>query len=129
MRYRISFNAPSKIIMSVLAAGPRQSWVDVSPDEVRGRVGWAGAVTIRREDITSVNRPEQTPWWLGFGVHGLFGTWGLNGSYSGMVKITMKQPARGRVMFFPIKPHTVYFSLEQPEEFIHELTTASDAGA
>lgn len=129
MRYRISFNAPSKIIMGILGAGPGQSWVDVTPDEVQGRVGWAGDVTIRRSDIASVSRPDQTPWWLGLGVHGILGTWAFNGSFSGMVEIRMKQPARGRVLFFPIKPHTVYFSLEQPDEFIHELTSKTKAGA
>ena len=122
MRYNISFNAPGKIILGLLGSGPKQSWVDVRPDEVHGRMGWAGNVTIPRQDIATVGKIDRVPWWLGVGVHGLFGTWAFSGSFSGAVKITMRTPASGRVTLIPVRPHTVYFSLDNPDEFVHELT-------
>lgn len=124
MRYNISFNAASKVILGALGMGPSRSWVEVRPDEIYGQMGWGGHVRIPRRDILSVERIDHVPWWIGFGIHGLFGAWAFNGAVSGAVKITMRRPAKalGAVIFIPIRPHTVYFSLEQPEEFVHEAT-------
>jgi hypothetical protein len=121
MRYPISFNAPSKIILGILGAGPSRSWVEVRPDEIQGRMGWVGTVTIPRQDIATVEKVDKTPGWLGFGVHGMFGTWAFNGSHAGAVKITMRTPATARVTLVPVRPHTIYFSLESPDEFVHDV--------
>jgi hypothetical protein len=125
MRHQISFNQASKIIMGILGAGPSRSWVEARPDEVYGQVSWVGNVSIPRDQIASVEKVDSIPWAMGFGVHGMRGTWALNGSSSGAVKITMREPARGKVMFVPIQPHTIYFSLETPDEFVSEVTGKS----
>jgi hypothetical protein len=125
MRYPISINAPSKFILGILGAGPSKSWVEVRPDEIHAQMGWVGEVTIPRQDIATVEKVDQAPWWLGFGVHGMFGTWAFNGSKSGTVKITMRTPARARVTLIPVRPHTIYFSLESPDEFVHEVGNTS----
>lgn len=121
MRFPISFNIPSKVALGILGMGPSRSWADVKPDAIHARMGWGGDVTIPRQDIATVEKIDQTPWWLGFGVHGMFGTWALNGALTGAVRIRMKKPAKGRVMFFPVRPHTIYFSLESPDEFVFEV--------
>lgn len=122
MRYRIAYNVPSRIILGLLGAGPSQARVDVNPDEVHARLGWPGEVTIPRVSIVSVERVDHVPWWLGMGIHGFMGTWAFNGAMGNAVWISVRSGARGRVLFFPIRPHTVYLSLEQPDEFVHELT-------
>ncbi len=75
MRYHFSFNVPSRVILGLLGSGPRQSWIDIRPDEVHGQLGWMGDVTIPRVSIVSVERVDRVPWWLGLGLHGFFGTW------------------------------------------------------
>jgi hypothetical protein len=122
MRYRFSYNVPSRIMLTLLGGGPSLSWVDVRPDAIRGRLGWLGEVMIPRASVISVERVDHVPWWLGMGLHGFMGTWAFNGAMGNAVKITARGGARGRVLFLPIRPHTVYLSLEQPEEFVHELT-------
>lgn len=122
MRYRFSFNVPSRVIFGLLGSGPSQSWVDIRPDEVHGRLGWTGNVTVPRVSIVSVERVDRVPWWLGFGLHGFRGTWAFNAAMGNAVKITARTGARGRVLFFPLRPTTVYFSIEKPDEFVHELT-------
>ena len=122
MRYRISFNTPSRIILGLLGSGPSRSWVDIRPDEVHGQLGWLGDVTIPRVSIVSVERVDHVPWWLGIGLHGFNGTWAFNAAMSNAVKITTRSGARGRVLVFSLRPTTVYFSLDRPDEFVHELT-------
>lgn len=122
MRYRISFNMPSRIILGLLGSGPSRSWVDIRPDEVHGQLGWLGDVTIPRVSIVSVERVDHVPWWLGMGLHGFNGTWAFNAAMGNAVKITARSGARGRVLVFSLRPTTVYFSLDRPDEFVHELT-------
>lgn len=123
MRYAVSYNAVSKVILGLFGIGPSRSWVEVRPEEIHARMGWAGNVTIPREDIATIQRVDHAPWWLGYGVHGMFGTWAFNGAIVGAVKITMHRPARGTVMFIPIRPRTIYLSLETPDEFLYEAST------
>jgi len=126
MRYAISYNAPSKMILGVLGVGPGKAWVDVEDDEIRARIGWGGSVSISRASIVSVERVDRIPWWLGYGMHGgVKGVWALNGSNSGAVKLTLREPAKGKVTGFPIRPTTVYFSLEDPEGFIAAVAPAT----
>jgi hypothetical protein len=119
MRYDISFNTASRIILTLLGAGPGRSWVEVDDGTIRARLGWSGSVTIPRQGITSVERVDGIPWWLGYGMHGgIRGTWAINGSDSGAIKLTLNEPASGRVVGLPVRARTVYFSLEDPEAFI-----------
>lgn len=122
MRYFISFNVPGRIILGLLGSGPKRSWVDIRPDELHGRMGWLGEVTIPRVSIVSVERVKNVPWWLGMGLHGFFGIWAFNAAMGNAVKITARSGARGRILLFPLRPHTIYFSLDKPDEFVHELT-------
>lgn len=124
MRYRFSFNIPSRVIFTLLGAGPSRSWVDVRPDEIHGQLGWTGSITIPRVSVMSAERVDHVPWWLGLGLHGFMGTWAFNAAMGNAVKLELRGGARGRVLLFPLRPKTVYLSLEKPDEFIHELTRA-----
>jgi hypothetical protein len=127
MRYPISFNSSSKVILGLLGAGQSQSHVDVLPDKIEAKMGWMGKLTIDRDDIVAVETVERVPWWLGFGMHSIPGTLAMNGSWGGGVKVSTRtaNPARGKMLGFTIRPHTIYFTLERPDEFAHELGFAS----
>lgn len=119
MRFQISYNTISRILLSFLGLGPGKAYVDITENTIEARFGWSGSVTIRRDTITSIERVDSIPRWLGYGMHGnLRGTWALNGSNSGAVELTMETPATGKVLMFPIRPATVYFSLEDPDGFM-----------
>lgn len=119
MNYAISYNTPGRILLGLVGAGPRRSQVELDGDMIHARLGWSGSVTIPRASIVSVERVNRIPWWLGYGMHGgLRGTWALNGSSSGAVKLTLNEPVSGKVLGLPVRARTVYFSLEDPEGFI-----------
>lgn len=99
MRYNISYNAVSRVLLTMLGAGPGRAYVEVNGDVVKARMGWSGQVSIRRNSIETVEEIARIPWWMGWGVHGnLFGvlrTWAFNGSSTGAVKLTLRESAKG----------------------------------
>lgn len=124
MRFELSYNTPSKIMLGLLGVGPGKAYVQVDDDTVHARLGWAGSVTIPRENIASVERVDRIPWWLGYGMHGsLRGTWAINGSGGeGAVKLTLNEQSSGKVIGMPVRAHTVYLSLEKPDRFVASVT-------
>lgn len=121
MRFAISYNAASRVVLSLFGVGPGKGFVDVSEDAITAKLGWSGSVTIPRDTILTVEQ-SSIPAWMGWGVHsnlfGLLKTWAFNGSMSGGVKLTLNASAKGRVLGVPIRATTVYFSLEDPEGFV-----------
>jgi hypothetical protein len=119
MRFEISYNPASRLLLTLLGAGPGRSSVEVHQDTVDARLGWVGGVQIPRPAITSVERVDRIPWWLGWGLHsGFRGVWALNGSSTGAVLLTFGDGATGKVLGMPIRPRKVYLSLEDPHGFI-----------
>ena len=123
MRFPITFNAPSKIILGILGAGPLRSYVDVTEKTVVAKMGWVGSLKINRADIANVEHGVDVPWWLGMGMHAIPGTVALNGALGNAVKITMRPGSQvhGKMLFVPIRPHTAYVSVENPEALAYEL--------
>lgn len=123
MRYPISFNPLSTVVLGLMGAGPSRSHVDILPDKIVAKMGWMGQLTIDRDDLVAVEPVERVPWWMGFGLHGIPGTFAMNGSMGNAVKISTRtaNPARGKVLFVNIRPHTIYVTLDRPEEFAFEL--------
>lgn len=123
MRYPITFNLPSKIVLGLLGAGPSRSWVEVTDKTVTARLGFLGRIAMNRADIANVEDNVRVPWWMGMGLHAIPGTVALNGSLGSAIKITMRPGthARVRVLFFPLRPRTVYISVENPEDLAYQL--------
>lgn len=123
MRFDLSYNLASRILLTLLGAGPGKGYVDVTDDTVHVRLGWSGSISMRRKDIASVEQVDRIPWWFGLGMHGDFrGGWAINGAVSDAVKISMEKPSSGRVLFFPIRATTIYMSLEEPSRFVDTLS-------
>ncbi len=122
MHFPISFNSVSKVVLGVIGCGPRASGVEVDATTVHARLGWSGNVTIPRSSIVAAERVGTVPFWLGIGVHGWAGTWALNGSRTGVVRLTIDGPANGRTLIIPFSPKTLYVSLEDPEGFVSEVS-------
>lgn len=119
MRFPISCNAFTRILFTLIGSGEGKSWAEVTADTVCARLGWSGHVTVPRSSIASVERVDKVPWWLGAGMHGNgSGTWAINGSGKGVVKLVFSGAATGRVLIFPIRPTALYLSLEDRDGFI-----------
>jgi len=118
--FPISYSRFNRAFMSLLLMGPSRSGVTVSDDFVDVRMGWAFDARIPRTQITAA-APGEKPRLSGWGVHGWGGTWTVNGSSEGIVKLTIDPPVHARTLVFAIKLHTLYVSLEDTAGLIAAL--------
>jgi len=65
------------------------------------------------------------PWWAGIGPRTNFrATVGLIASYGRTVKLTFKEPIDVHLFVVPVKCRFLYFSLEEPDEFLKAIEKA-----
>ncbi|MGH3794010.1 MAG: hypothetical protein ACRDSP_03895 [Pseudonocardiaceae bacterium] len=122
-RFTISYSKVLLPLFVVLGMSPRSSGVEVGPDTVRVWMGWAFSVDIPRSAIRSVD--PDTDLVLGWGVHGFGGTWLVNGSSEGLVRLRIDPPVRARVLGIPVRLHTLRLSLAAPDTFLAALRAGS----
>jgi hypothetical protein len=118
MRFAIRYNDAFRWLAIITGTGPGQSWVDISADHVVVRMGWAFRACISRDTIRAVDQPTTIPFRYGLGVHGWAGTWAVNGSTAGGVRIDIDPAAKARVLFVPVTLKMLLLSLNQPEAFV-----------
>jgi hypothetical protein len=106
--------------MGLVGITRQRCYVDVGADTLRVKMGWAFAAEIPRASVRSATHDHDRV--LGWGVHGWRGKWLVNGSSSGIVRIEIDPPQRGRVLMFPIRLGVLRVSVDQPEELIDHLT-------
>ncbi len=110
--------APSlRVIFTPLGLGPAWSRIVVDAADVRVRMGWAFSGRIPRTHI--VGAVPDSDRVLGWGVHGWNGDWLVNGSSTGLVRLTVNPPARARVLgLVPIRVHRLRLSVLEPDAFL-----------
>lgn len=118
MKFPISYTSMFKALASITGIGPSQSNVSIYSDRVDVRMGWAFRASIPRSSVNKIEQVDRIPPLYGFGVHGWNGTWAVNGSQRGAVKLSLDPPASARVVFVPVKLRQLYLSIEQPEAFV-----------
>lgn len=114
-RFPIRFSAFTAALMAPLGMGPHRSYVELTGDELRVRMGWAFQARIPRASIAAVGQRGYV-WWA-YGVHGNGGRWIVNGSGHNIVTITIEPRVRARVLGVPIRLREVWVSLKEPDEF------------
>lgn len=102
--------------------GRRVSSVVIDADAALVRMGWAFRADIPRRSIVSAE-PDDGPVW-GWGVHGWRGTWLVNGSSHGLVRITIDPPVRARVCGLPARLTTLRVSVSDRDAVLAALTAA-----
>ena len=103
--------------MALAGMGPSRSWVELDDDWVRVRMGWAARADIPLERVDTVER-DTHPRLLGWGVHGWRGSWLVNGSSKGIVRIDLEGPVRAWMGGFPVRLRRLWVSLQDPEAFL-----------
>ena len=103
-------------LLSVLAAGPRFSSVELEDDWLRVRMGPSFHADIPRSSIKGARRHSGLVG--GIGVHGWRGQWLVNGGIRGVVAVDIDPPAKAKVLGFPVRLRTLWVSLKEPEAFI-----------
>lgn len=117
--FEISYSWWARPLFLVLGMGPRWSSVEVSPTELRVRMGWAFRAVIPRSAVGSATRYHGLV--LGWGVHGWRGRWLVNGSARGIVSIEIDPPTPARVLGVPIGLRRLDVSVDEPDGLIAAL--------
>ncbi len=111
-------------LLSVLGMGPRFSGVRVEDGRLRARMGWWFRADVPLSSVSRASRPSGLVG--GIGVHGWRGTWLVNGSVRGVVKIDIEPPAKAAVMGVPVRLRALFVSVQSPEELVAALRRQPD---
>ena len=118
-RFPIRFTGLSRAMIA-LGLSPSRSWVEVGDDVLRVRMSWAFSLDAPLVNVRDA-RPD-TGRVGGWGVHGWRGRWLVNGSSSGLVRIDLSPPVRGRMGPIPIGIRQLRVSVEDPDGLVAALT-------
>ena len=108
-----------KPLFTALGITPAHAYLDVAPDLVRVRMGWAFRADVPRASIRAVRRVRNA---LSIGVHGWRGHWLVNGASGPLVAIAIEPSAPARVMGVPIRLRELIASVEDPDAVIAALS-------
>ena len=118
MRFPIRFTGLNKS-MVVLGLTRRNSFVDLTPTTLVVRLGWSFRATAPRASIRSVAHDSGSVW--GWGAHGWRGSWLINGSSSGIVRIELEPVGRAWTLWFPVRLRVLRVAVEDPDGLIRAL--------
>ena len=120
MRFEFRFDGLSAVLLKVLGCGPRRSYIEVSDETLRVRLGWSFRATVPRSSIRSAELSTAHP--ISRGAHGWGGRWLVNGSGKGLVTLTIEPHSRAHAVGFPVKLRQLTVSVQAQDELIRALT-------
>jgi hypothetical protein len=123
MRFPLAYSPVWRVLMTVLALGPRRSGLELDEREVVIVMGWAFQAHIPRAGVVSAARQPRRR--LSIGVHGWRGDWLVNGSGHGIVLLEIDPPAAARAVGVHVRLRRLSVSLESPDAFLDELRPAA----
>jgi hypothetical protein len=116
-RFAIRYSPRLRWLFELAGLGPRHSIVERRRDALVVRMGWAFSAVVPVRDIADVSR-ERDVWWA-IGVHTNFsGSWLVNGAATGIVKLELAEPVRGRSAGFEVAVRTLGLGLDDPDGFM-----------
>ena len=117
-RFPIRFTGLNRA-MVLLGVVPEYGRVEVDEGELRVRMAWLFSLDVARTNVQSAALDGGRMW--GWGAHGWHGTWLVNGSSSGLVRLELDPPGRGRVMGIGVEVRVLRVSVEDPDGLIGVL--------
>lgn len=117
--FALDYSGPWAPLVRAVGLLSRWSGVDVEPDVVRVRMGWAFRATIARTSIRAARRDTDRV--LAWGVHGARGRWLVNASSRGVVRLDLEPPARAQVIGFPVRLRTLRVGVADPVGLLGSL--------
>jgi len=120
MRYPITFEPWYRWLSTVLGLPPSTAYVDIDGDDVEVRMGWAFRARFRRSDVRSAAPFDIQP--LSRGVHGLAGSYLVNGAGRDILRIELRPAQRAYLMRIPVKLEELLVSLSEPAEVAKALS-------
>jgi hypothetical protein len=118
VRFPIRFTGLNRA-MVLLGAIPEHCRVEVDEGELRVRMSWFFSLDVPRANVRSATPDSGRVW--GWGAHGWHGTWLVNGSSSGLVRVELDPPGRARVAGVGVDVRVLRVSVEDPDGLIAAL--------
>jgi hypothetical protein len=123
-RFPIRFTGLNRAML-VLGFPRRWCAVEVTDSTLEVRMSWAFHASVPLATVSSVAAYDKRVW--AWGVHGWRGRWLVNGSSSGLVRITFDPVQRARMAGFPLRLRELCVSVEDRAGLLARL--APPAGA
>ena len=121
-RYPIRVDRLFRGLFAILGAGARRDFVEVADATVQVRLGWMFRSTIARSAIVAAHHHADMRG--GWGAHGWWGRWLVNGSSKGIVQLELEPHQRAWLLgIWPLSMRVLYVSLEDPDVFLADLET------
>lgn len=118
-RFPVRFSGANKA-MALLGMRAATSYVEVGDDTVVVRMGPYFRAVVPRAQVSSAAEDHDAVW--GWGVHGWAGTWLLNGSSAGLVRITIDPAARAHALGLPIRLRVLRVAVADPAGLLAALS-------
>jgi hypothetical protein len=123
MRHPMRLGPVSRPLLALFGGTPAGSFVDVGPEDVRFRFGFAFDQCIPHDQITGV-APVKHSWWMGIGWRLGPSVVALIGDSAGVVEVRLRESRRVRPLGIPWRYQRLRVSLQDPESFMNELRAA-----
>jgi hypothetical protein len=117
--FAMSYSPGLLLLFRPVDIGPRHTRITADEAELRIQMGWAFRAAVPRAHIRAVARDTAPV--TGWGVHGRRGTWLVNGSSQGMVRVDIEPPTTARMLGIPVQLRTLRLSLTDPDAFLAAL--------
>ena len=117
-RFPIRFGKAYSVLSSAVGLLPAQAYIDVG-ETVEVRMGWAFRARFPRSMVISATRYEGHP--LSRGVHGLAGSWLVNGAGDRVLQVDLRAAGEARVLGLPVSLQTLLVSVDDPEALASSL--------
>jgi hypothetical protein len=122
MRIPIRYNTFARVLLTLVGAPPSWSYLETRGDAVDVRMSWAFRATFPRDCVASVERRERRT--ISLGAHGFGGRALVNGAWSPLATITLREPTRAWLAGIPIRLRELTVSVDDPDALRAELLPA-----
>ncbi len=112
-------------VWGMLAVPEGSRHVDLDDDVLEVRLGWTFHLRVPRESVVAALRDRGRI--SGIGAHGWRGTWLVNTSARGLVRLEIDPPGRASVCGVPVSVTVLRVSLDDPDAFLAVLRAGSSA--
>ena len=120
MRYAFPRGAPPiRLLLGVLAIPPNSRYAALDEAALQVRLGWTFRLTAPRASVVAALRDHHRVG--GIGAHGWRGTWLVNTTSKGLVRIVLDPPSKATVCGVPVTVKVLRVSVTEPDTFLTAL--------
>ncbi len=125
-RFPIRFTG-ANALMGLVGMTPSRCWVDVDEHHLAVRMGMWFELDTERTVVRAAEPDHGRV--MSWGVHGWRDRWLVNGSSSGLVRITFEPSVRAWMGPVPLRVRILRVSVDDPEGLVAALAPVGPAGA